>query len=66
MFYRLTAGYPLGTVCRLKLLAVKVIVNKQWCMYYFTEASRERIAIQQSRVGFVDEEQAATVTQINI
>ena len=63
MFY-LHSRFPPGAGFRLDYFAVKVIVNKQWCVYYFTKVSRGRLPTKQSRF-FVDEEQAATVTHIS-
>lgn len=49
-FYCLTASCHLEPVVDLDYFAVKVIVNEQWCVYYFTKVSRGRLPTKQSRV----------------
>ena len=48
----------------LSYFAVRVIVNKQWFVYYFTKVSLGRLDGKLGRVEFV-KEQAATVTHIS-
>ena len=56
--------FHLETDVDLDYFAVKVIVNKQWCVDYFTKVSQGRLPTKQVEC-FVDEEQAATVTHIS-